>query len=197
MHHCLVTRLKLERDRECNVTLLVQRARIVAEVHVVAIDGHPLAIMREQVGRFEYLGDEHCPLSGWGRRQKVQVLPDRSANGARDPNVVLEARQAAFDSQRYEFRHDSSTLDPEPTIVEESEVTRCVADHEASKSLVSDENVGSESEHEIFDVEITGSGYSPCQIICRCCIVKEIGWTADLECGVLSKRLIALEPLGV
>ena len=26
---------------------------------------------------------------------------------------------------------------------------------------------------------------------------EEIRWTADPECGVLSKRLIALEPLGV
>ena len=39
--------------------------------------------------------------------------------------------------------------------------------------------------------------HGPCQIIGGCCIVEEIGRTTDPECGVLSKRLIALEPLGV
>ena len=127
----------------------------------------------------------------------MQVLPNRAADCAWDSDVVLDARQAAFHGLRYEFRHNSSSLDPEPAIVEESQVARCVTDDEAAKSLVSDQDVGSQTEDEVFDVEITCGGDSPCQIICRCCIVKEIGGTADLECGVLSKRLTALEPLGV
>ena len=127
----------------------------------------------------------------------MQVLPDRAANCAWDSDVVLEAGQVAFNGLRYEFRHNSSTLDPEAAIVEEPEVTRRVTDDEAAKSLVSDQDVGSQAEDEVFDVEIACGSDGPCQIICRCCIVKEIGGTADLECGVLSKRLIALEPLGV
>jgi hypothetical protein len=74
---------------------------------------------------------------------------------------------------------------------------RRVSDDQTAKSLVSDEDVGAQAENEIIDTELAGGGNGPCQIICRCGIVKEIGWTADLECGVLSKRLFALEPLGV
>jgi len=76
-------------------------------------------------------------------------------------------------------------------------VTRRVADDETSESLVADQNVGAESEYEVVEVEIPGGSNCPCQILGRCCIVEEIGWTTDLECGVLSKRLIAFEPLGV
>ena len=76
-------------------------------------------------------------------------------------------------------------------------MARSIADHQAAESHVADEDIGAEAKHEVLDLEIPGSSNCPCQIICRCCIVKEIGWTTDLECGVLTKRLIALEPLGI
>src|SRR2546423_9950701 len=197
MHHRLVGPIEVEGHCQCDVTLLVERTGMIAEVHVVAVYGDSFSIVAEQLRRFEDFGDEHRSLPGGRWRQKVKILPDCATNRAGDADIVFEARPAAFDCQRYEFRHYSSALDPEPAIVEEFEVTRCVANDESPKSLVSDENVGAESQHEIFDTEIPGSGYRPCQIVCRCSIVKEISWTTDLECGVLCKRLIALEPLGV
>jgi hypothetical protein len=72
-----------------------------------------------------------------------------------------------------------------------------IPNYEAPESLVADEYVGTEAEHEILDPELASRGDGPCQILCRCCIVKEIGWTADLECGVLSKWLISLESRAV
>lgn len=197
MHNSLLPWFKPEGHGKGNISLLVERTGVVAEIHVFAVDGHPLAIVCQQLGRFENLGDEHRPLASWGRRKEVEVLPNCAANRAWDSDVVLESGQVAFDCLRYEFRHDSSALDPEPTIVHELEVARDVADDEAAKSLVTDEDVGSQTEDEVFDIEITGGCYGPCQIIGRCCIVKEIGGTADLERGVLSKRLVALEPLRV
>jgi len=72
-----------------------------------------------------------------------------------------------------------------------------VADDKTTKSLVPNEDVGSQTEDEVLNIEIASGGDCPCQIIGRCGIVKEIGGTTDLECGVLSKRLTALEPLGI
>ena len=76
-------------------------------------------------------------------------------------------------------------------------MTGSIADDEASESLVADQDVGAEAEYEVLDPEIAGNGYGPCQIFCRCGIVEEIGWTADPECGVLSKWLISLESRAV
>ncbi len=76
-------------------------------------------------------------------------------------------------------------------------MARGIADDKAAKPLVADENVGAESEHEILESKLSRGSNCPCQILDRCCIVEEISWTTNPECGVLSKRLIALEPLGV
>ena len=50
VHGCLIAGLQFERDGKRNISLFVERARVVAEVHVVAIDGLSLAVVREQLG---------------------------------------------------------------------------------------------------------------------------------------------------
>src|SRR6185437_8299625 len=127
----------------------------------------------------------------------MQILPDSSSHGTGDPDVMLETRQSALDCLGYQPCHHRAGLNPKFALIEEFQVAGSVADHQAAKALVADQYIGAQSEHEILDTDLSGGADRPCQIVGRCCIVEEIGWTTDLECGVLSKRLIALEPLGV
>jgi hypothetical protein len=110
---------------------------------------------------------------------------------------MLQPRQSPFHRLRDEPRHHSPALDPELAALQELQVARSVTDDESAKSFVADEDIGAQTQHEILDTELSGSRDSPCQILGRCCIVEEIGGTANPKCGVLSKRLIALEPLCV
>ena len=123
----------------------------------------------------------------------MQVLPNRSADCAGNSDVMLQTRPFALDGLRYQPCHHCSALHPEPAIVEKLQMARSIPDDKSPESPVADENIGTEPEYEVFDSEFTGGTDSPCQIFGRYCIVVEIGWTADLECGVLSKWLIALE----
>ena len=76
-------------------------------------------------------------------------------------------------------------------------MTRGIADHQSTKARVTDEYVRAEPKNEEVDTELSGGSDSHFQIIGRCGIVEVVGWTTDLECGVLSKRLIPFEPLRV
>ena len=105
---------------------------------------------------------------------------------------MLEAGPATLDSLRYEFGHHGAAFDPEPAIIREPEMIGGIADYQAAESLVANEYVGAESENEILDTELACRGYSPCQIVSGCCIVEDIGWTANTECGVLTEGLVTL-----
>ncbi len=193
VHDRFVARLELEGHRQRDVSLLVERAGVVTELHVVPIDCLSPAVVCQQLGGLENLSDEHGSLPCRGGRKKVQILPDRSANRAGNSDVVLQARQSTLDGLRYQPCHYCSAFHPELAPVEKLQMGGRIPDDEAPESLVADEDVGTEPEYEILDSEFTGSANSPCQILGRCCIVEEIGWTADLECGVLSEWLISLE----
>ena len=193
VHDRFVAPFELERHRQRDITLLVECAGVVTELHVVPIDCLSPPIVGQQLGGLENLRDEHGSLSRRGGRKKVQVLPDRSANRAGNSDVVLQTRQSALDGLRYQPCHHCSALHPEPAIVEKLQMAGSIPDDEAPESFVANKDVGAEPEYEILDSELTSSGDGPCQILGRCGIVKEIGWTADLECGVLSKWLISLE----
>src|SRR4051794_32842290 len=107
----------------------------------------------------------------------MQVLPDGAADGARDADVVLEARESPLYGLRNQFGHHRAAFDPQLSFVEELEVARRVPDDEAAKALVADEYVGAEPEYEIVDAEISGGGDRPCQVVGRCCIVEQIART--------------------
>lgn len=197
VHDGFVTTLELKGHGERDIPLFVKRAGVVPELHVIPVDGSSFTIMRQQLGRLEDFSDEHRSLSGRSGREKMQILPDRSAHGAGNSDVVLQAGPFALDGLRYQPRHHCSALHPEPTIVEKLQMTRSVADDQSPESLVADKDVGTEPKDEVLDSELTRGRDSPCQIFRRCGIVKEIGWTADLECGVLSKWLVTLESRAV
>jgi hypothetical protein len=76
-------------------------------------------------------------------------------------------------------------------------MTRRITDDQAPKSPVADEDIGTQAKDEVFDAKIPRGSDCPCQILGRCCIVEKIGWTTDLECGVLSEWLVAFQPLAI
>ena len=197
VHDRFVARLELEGHGQRDVPLLVECAGVITELHIVAIDGLSPAVVGEKLSRLKNFRDEHGSLSLRGGRKKVQVLPDRSANSAWDSNVVFQTRQSALDGLRYQPCHYGTALHPELAIVEKLQMARSIPNYETPESLVADKDVGTETEYEILDFEITGSTDSPCQILGRCGIVEDVGWTADPECGVLSQWLISLESRAV
>jgi len=72
-----------------------------------------------------------------------------------------------------------------------------VADDQASKTRVTDEYVCAEPEHEIFDANRARRRDGKCEVIGARRFVEEIGWTADTECGVLTKGLAQAKPRGI
>jgi hypothetical protein len=194
VHGCLVAGLELECHGKGDVSPVVERAGVVTELHVLPVDRAPVAFFHQQLGGFENFGDEHGAFPFWGRRQKMEVLPHCSAHRARDSHVMLEARPFPLNGLGYQLAHHRAALHPQLPVVGKPEMARGVAYDQAAKTLVTDEDVGAQSEHEIIDSKLTGGRHSPCQIVRRCCIVEEIGGTTNPERGVLSKRLVALEP---
>ena len=138
-------------DGQRDVPLLVKSAGVVAELHVVPVHRLPFAVVGQELGRLEDLGDEHRALALRRRRQKVQILPDGAANGARNSDVVLESGPVRARPPGDQLRHHGAALDPELPVVAELEVARGVPDDEAAKSLVADQNVGAEPEHEVIE----------------------------------------------
>lgn len=76
-------------------------------------------------------------------------------------------------------------------------MTGSISYHQTAETLVTNEDVGAEPQHEVIDTKLTGSGDGPCQIVRRCCIVKDIGWTTNPERGVLSEWLVAPDASGI
>src|SRR5690349_2445238 len=176
---------------------MMEHAGVVAELHVITVNCFAASILLKQFSRVEDLGDEHRSLALGCWRKKVQVLPNGATNRAWDADIVLESRETARDSLGNELCHHCPTLNPKPAIIVELEVTRSVPNHQAAEAFVADQNVGAKTEHEKGYTQLTSGIDSHCQIIGRCGIVEVVSWTTDLECGVLSKRLIPFEPLCV
>ena len=195
MHDVGILPLELEGRGEREILPVMEDRVVVPEVDVVPIDRLALALLREQFGRLEHLGDEHRALALGSGREEVQVLPDGAANGARNADVVLESRPAAPNGFRNDLRHHGAAFDPEASIVAEGEVRRDISDDEAANALVGNEDVGAEPEDEIRNLG-TARGYDGVgERICAVRLVQKIGWPADLEGGIGRERHIALEPI--
>src|SRR4051794_23521584 len=92
---------------------MVKDSVVVAEVHVVGANRFSLILLGEDLARLEDLRDEHRALTFRGRRKEMKILPDRSADRAGDPHVMLQARPPSGDRLLDEVFHDSATLRPE------------------------------------------------------------------------------------
>ena len=50
MHDRFILWLELKRHGQCDITALVERARVVAELHVVAVDRTAVPFLHQQLG---------------------------------------------------------------------------------------------------------------------------------------------------
>src|SRR4051812_37244985 len=96
---------------------MVKDRVVIAELHVIRSDRFPLAFRAEDFTRLENLGDEHRPLALRRRRQEVQVLPDRTANRARNADVVLDTRPATRHRSLDELLDSRAAFRPQMTDV--------------------------------------------------------------------------------
>src|SRR5512138_2200629 len=167
MHRCGIAGGEAKGDRERDFASVVKDARVVAETHVRVIGEVAHAALVEQLGRLEDLVDEHRPFAVRGRRQKMEILPDSTADGARNADVVLQARPSASNRLGDEVAHDNAALAPHAAIFMEANVPSDISDHEAAKSAIANEDVGAEPEHEKRYAAFARTGHGVCQIIGR------------------------------
>src|SRR5215213_1472527 len=91
MHRVGVSRRESEGYRQRDLTTGVEDARIVPELHVRLVDETAFIPLIQELGRLEYLFDEHRARTFGRRREEVEVLPHCATNSAGNPHVVLQA----------------------------------------------------------------------------------------------------------
>src|SRR2546428_10544179 len=91
MHDCGITGRQLEGCAEHHVLACMQNARVVTELHVVAINNSSLALLGKYFRRFKNVRYEHRALTFWLRLKKMKVLPNCPTNRAWNTDVMLEA----------------------------------------------------------------------------------------------------------
>src|SRR4051812_22859609 len=139
---------------------MVEHGIVVTEPNVVSPDALSLILFRKNLTRLENLGDEHRPLTLGRRRQKVKILPDRSADCARNAHVVLESGPAFRHRFLDELFDDCAAFRPKQAMVRISAVrpelvcARGVSDDQSAKSLVADQDVGTEAKDEVGYTDI-------------------------------------------
>src|SRR5689334_85347 len=111
----------------------------------------------------------------------MQVLPDSAPDGARNADVVLEARPREPHRFLNEILHDCAALGPQSPLGVEPMMRRSVSDHEAAESSVADENVRAEPEDEILDAQFPGDGDSMRKVVGGLGLKENVGWSADSE----------------
>ncbi len=114
----------------------------------------------------------------------MQVLPDRSPNGAGNPHVVVQTAQVAG---HRELDQVVVNLDPasgpHPRVVQELDFVYLVADHQPPKALVPYQNVGTEAQQEVRHLQLTGDQHRVGELI-RCAgAKKQVRGPTDLEGG--------------
>src|SRR5689334_17698594 len=102
----------------------------------------------KQLGRLEYFRDEHGSLAVGGRGVELEILPDRTPNGARNSDVMFQSRPPASHRFGDEVAHDHATLAPHAAVFGKPHVASGVPNHEAAKPSVADEDVCAQPEDE-------------------------------------------------
>jgi hypothetical protein len=184
MHRRYVARGETKRDGQRDVAAFVKDAGVVAKSHVLPTDGVPCTVLVEQLSRLEHFLDEHGPLAVWRWGEEMEILPDRTANGARNTDVVFQSRPAMSDRLRYQIAHDHATLAPHTAVFGKSHVASGISYHEASKSSVAGEDICSEAEDEVGHTTSTRGNDSVCEIVGGYGIVEQVRRTSNAKCRV-------------
>jgi hypothetical protein len=111
----------------------------------------------------------------------MEVLPDRTANGARNTDVVFQSRPATPNRLRDQVTHDHATLAPHTAVFGKSRVVSGISYHEASKSSVADKDICSEPEDEVGHTTSTCGNDSVCEIVSGYGIVEQVRRTSNAK----------------
>src|SRR6516162_4686344 len=79
----------------------------------------------------------------------MEILPHRTADGARDADEVLEARPSAPHGLEDEIAHDRAALGGHVSLGGPVDARADVPDHDPAEATVADEDVRAEAEHEV------------------------------------------------
>src|SRR5438874_852907 len=99
--------------REHDVCPVVKNGIVVCKLHIIGADRATIAFGGQDVARVEDFGDEHRPVSFRGWREKMEILPDGSANRARNAHIMLEAGPPARHSFLDQILDRSAAFRPE------------------------------------------------------------------------------------
>jgi len=160
------------------------------------VHGLSRTIGHEEVdGRHDFL-DEHRPGPLGSGREEVQVLPDRPADRARNPDVVLQAGPPGGHGSPNQFGNRGAALRAHAAIVADGNAVRPISHHETAESAVPDEDVGAESEHENRDASDSRRVHSRSEFVGCGGIVQHVRGTTDAERGVRSERHVTPQAVG-
>src|SRR3954471_11673899 len=180
-------------DCEDDISPVMEDRVVIAEVDIVGGNRSPLVFFAEDLARFEYFGDEHGWWSDRCRCQEVQVLPNGTANSARNAHVMLESRPAAMHGLENEILDYRTALGPQRAVV--AAVAKVVsssdvADHEPAKSLITDQNVRAEAEHEVRNVELACDQDGIRELVRRASFEVQIRRAADAKRGIWRENFV-------
>ena len=184
VHVTGAARRQTEGHVEDHIAGVVEDRIVIAEAHVVRIHRRSLAGLTADTARVEDFGDEHCALAFRRGREKMQVLPDRAADCARNADVVFEARPSRPHGITNQVGHAGATFRDASSIAVPCDVPGAIADHQTPESAITHQYVGSQPENEPIHTGRLGAVDGLCQIVARVCIVQEIGRTPYSKCGV-------------
>jgi hypothetical protein len=109
---------------------------------------------------------------------------------------VLESTPAATHRFENQIFDDRAALGPQrATIIAimKAEMTRCVSDDQATKSLITDENVCSKAEHEIRHIELTRERHGVRELVRSASFEVEVGRSADAKGRIRCEQFIATQ----
>lgn len=190
-----IARRQLELHAERDLAAAVQARDVVAELHLIPTHALPLAGRQQQVDCGDDLGDEHRARALRRRRQEVQVLPDRTADRARDADIVLEPGPAGGNGRLDDVGDDCPALGIHASVDANVHGVGAVPHDQATHAEVADEDVRPESEDEDRDAGAARRRHGSGEFLRRRGIVQHVGGTADAERGVRSERDIPPEPV--
>jgi hypothetical protein len=115
----------------------------------------------------------------------VQILPDRAAHRAWDPNKVVQPAQSSGNGGIDQIMVDQDTAPgPDPDFVQEIQPLDLISDDETSEPAVADEDICAGTKDEVWQPNFPRRKDGAGQVLGSLSPVKEVGGPPDPKGGV-------------
>lgn len=145
----------------------------------------------------EDIRNEHRLLSVRLGLEKVQVLPDCSSNRTGDSHVVFQPRPSPLHGFRDYLSYDRATFHPKLPVIREVETVGYIPYYKSPKALIADQYVGTKTEDEVGNPELTRGGHGHGEVVRRVCAVENVSGPTDTEGRIRSKLFVSPDPRGM